>query len=304
MLDRRLHVLRVVRQSGTVTAAAAALHLTPSAVSQQVRGLARELDVELLHQVGRGVRLTPAAEVLLAHADQLAADWERARADLADHRRGHVTRLGLCGFPSALAALLPDVVTSLQEDPELTLQVVQADPAECLERLVAGSSDLAILEATRVVPSTVDERFEVEELFDDPLWLVVPPGHELAREAEVPLDAAAAEAWICGPPEGSYHRIELDACRRAGFEPHVAHRTVDWSAYLALVEAGLGVALMPGLAIPPGRAAVSVRLADTPSPSRRVLTCVRRGSGGHPAIRRLREALAGAERAYRRRPDG
>lgn len=304
MIDRRLHVLRMVRQHGTVTAAAEALHLTPSAVSQQVRGLARELDVELLQHVGRRVRLTPAAEVLLGHADRLAAEWERARADLEDHRHGHVGQVGLCGFPSALAALLPDVSRELGTDPAVAVEVVQADPGECLDRLVAGDSDLAILEATRVAPAAIDDRFDVEELFDDALWLVVPPGHDLASRVEVPLDAAAAEAWVCGPPEGSYHRIELDACRRAGFEPRVAHRVVDWAAYLAIVEAGLGVALMPGLAIPPGRAAVSLRLTDTPPPSRRVLTCVRRGSGDQPAIRRTREALVAAERAYRRRRDG
>jgi len=301
MIDRRLHVLRMVRQRGSVTAAAEALYLTPSAVSQQVRGLARDLDVELLRQEGRGVHLTPAAEVLLAHTDRLMADWERARAELEEHRRGQVARVGLCGFPSALAALLPDVVAQLRTDPELRVEVVQADPAECLDRLVAGTSDLAILEATRVVPSTVDERFEVQELFDDSLWLVVPLDHGWAGAAEARLEDAVGEGWVCGPPGGSYHQIELDACRRAGFEPRIVHRAVDWSAYLAIVRAGLGVALMPGLAIPADAAVARVRLADTPRQSRRVLTCVRRGSGHHPAIHRLREAL---ERAYPRPPGG
>lgn len=301
MIDRRLQVLRMVRQHGTITAAAEALHLTPSAVSQQVRGLAHELDVELLQQVGRRVRLTPAAEVVLAHADRLSAEWERARADLASHRLGDASHLGLCGFPSALAALLPDVVADLHIDPAVAVDVVQADPVECLNRLVAGTSDLALLEATRVVPSTIDERFEVEELFEDPLWLVVPRDHALARGATVRLDAATGEGWVCGPPDGSYHQIELDACRRAGFEPHVVHRAVDWSAYLAIVASGLGIALMPGLAIPPNAPVVTVALTDDPRPARRVLTCVRRGSAGQPAIRRARAALAAAERSYQRR---
>lgn len=304
MIDRRLQVLRMVRQHGTVTAAAAALHLTPSAVSQQVRGLARELDVELLQQVGRRVRLTPAADVLLDHADRLTADWERARAALEEHRHGRTVRVGLCGFPSALAALLPDVIAELRTEPTVAVDVVQADPAECLDRLVVGASDLAILEATRVVPATVDQRFEVEPLFEDPLWLVVPPDHVLAAATEVPLGDGVAEAWVCGPPHGSYHQIELDACRRAGFEPRIAHRAVDWSAYLAIVASGLGVALMPGLAVAPDAPVATVGLADTPRPSRRVLTCVRRGSRDQPGIRRVRAALTAAERAYRRRRDG
>ena len=131
MIDRRLHVLRMVRQHGTVTAAAAALHLTPSAVSQQVRSLARDLDVELLQPVGRRVRLTRAAEVVLDHADRLHAQWEQARAELDAHRRGDVGEVRLSAFPSALAALLgPAVATLRAGDPPLSVVVVQADPAE------------------------------------------------------------------------------------------------------------------------------------------------------------------------------
>ncbi|MDN5860106.1 MAG: LysR substrate-binding domain-containing protein, partial [Pseudonocardia sp.] len=113
----------------------------------------------------------------------------------------------------------------------------------------------------------------------------------LLQQWETALADAAAEPWVCGPSGGSYHRIELDACHRAGFEPRIVHRALDWSAYLAIVGSGLGVALLPGLAIRADGATAAVRLTDTPRQSRRVLTCVRRGSGRHPAIHRLREAL-------------
>lgn len=295
MIDRRLHVLRMVRQHGTVTAAASALHLTPSAVSQQVRALARDLDVELLAPRGRGVRLTPAAEILLDHADRLYAGWEQAQADLDAHRLGDRGPVWLYGFPSALAAWLPAVAEQLaQGDPPLALHVVQADPVESLDRLIAGDADLAILEASTLVYATTDERFEQEALVEDPLMLVVPVDHPLAGQDAVALADAVDADWVGGPVDGSYHRIALHACQQAGFTPRFVHRALDWSAYLAVVEAGLGVALLPRLAVPATDGVRRLTLTDRPAPARRILTCVRRGSGHRPAIRRLRHALRAA----------
>jgi DNA-binding transcriptional LysR family regulator len=292
MIDRRVHVLRMVRQHGTVTAASQALHLTPSAVSQQVRALARDLDVDLLQPVGRRVRLTPAAEILLDHADRLYAGWEQAQADLDAHRVGDRGPLVLCGFPSVLAALLPSTVARLRDgDPRSDVVVVQADPGESLDRLVAGDADLAILEAGSDSPASTDERFRQELLFDDPLQLVVPLGHPLAGQDPVALVDALDDDWVGGPAHGSYHQIMLLACRRAGFTPRFTHQALDWSAYLAVVEAGLGVALLPRLAVPPTGRVRALSLTDVPVPMRRLLTCVRRGSEDRPAIRRLRDAL-------------
>lgn len=293
MIDRRLHVLRMVRQHGTVTAAAAALHLTPSAVSQQLRSLARDLGVDLLRPQGRGVRLTPEAQVLLHHADALYARWEEARGDLDAYRHGDRGPLRVCGFPSVLAALLPSATEHLRaRAPALRLQVVQADPGESLDLLVAGEADLALLEVSAATPATVDERVEQEQLFDDPLQLAVPADHPLAGRDAVALADAIDEPWVGGPANGSYHQIEVLTCSQAGFTPDFVHRALDWSAYLAIVGAGLGVALVPGLAVPFSDRVRALRLTDRPTPNRRIVTCVRRGSGDQPAIARLREALA------------
>ncbi len=300
MIDRRLHVLRMVRQHGTVTGAAAALHLTPSAVSQQVRALARELGVDLLRPQGRGVRLTPEAGIVLEHADVLSARWEQARADLEAYRHGDRGPLRLSGFPSALMALLPAAAAHLRDTGSaLRLEVVQADPGESLDLLVAGETDLAILEASSTSLATSDERFEQELLFTDPLELVVPADHPFADRRRVALQDAAEEPWIGVPVGGSYHQIEVMACRQAGFTPRFAHRALDWSAYLALVTAGLGVALLPGLAVPATGGWSRLALTDSPVPSRRIMTCIRRGSGEQPAIRRLRHALEHSARPYR-----
>lgn len=300
MIDRRLHVLRMVEQHGTVTAAAAALHLTPSAVSQQVRSLSRDLDVVLFQPAGRGIRLTPAARILLGHADRLAADREAALADLAAHRSGDLGPVRLCGFPSALAALLPATAAALADrDPPVDLVVAQADPGESLDRLLDGDADLAILEAGPAVPDTVDHRFEAEQLFVEPLQVVVPVSHRLAAAGTVALHDLVDEAWVAGPDGGDYHAIEVAACQRAGFTPHVVHRALDWSAYLAVVEAGLGIALLPRLAVPPTAQSIrTLDLTNQPQPSRRVLTCIRRGSTDHPLIRATRDALAEAAEVH------
>lgn len=282
----------MVRRHGTVTAAARAMHLTPSAVSQQVRSLARELDVDLLRPAGRGVRLSPAADILLDHADRLYAGWEQAQADLEAHRLGDRGPLWVCGFPSALAALLPSAAARLRDgEPPLQLVAVQADPVESFDRLGAGDVDLAIVEAGTGSPASTDERFQQELLFDDPLQLIVPFDHRLASHDRIALAEAIDEDWVGGPADGSYHAIELLTCHRAGFTPRFVHQALDWTAYIAVVEAGLGVALLPRLAVPLTGNIRCLELTDDPAPARHILTSVRRGSQDRPTIRRLREAL-------------
>lgn len=299
MIDRRLQVLRMVRQHGTVTEAARALHLTPSAVSQQLRGLARDLDVELLRPHGRRVRLTPAADIVLEHADVLYARWEEAQADLDAYRTGERGPLRLCGFPSAVVALLAPAAEHLRQQwPNLRLEVVQAEPDESLDLLIAGEADLAVLEASPATLAATDQRFELELLFEDPLQLIVPAGHRLAGRDRVALQDAADEPWVGSPVDSSHHRIELLACSQAGVTPTFTHRALDWSAYIALVSAGLGVALLPRLAVTPTGRIQRLPLTNSPMPTRRIHTCVRRGSQDQPAIRRLRQALVQSAKPF------
>ncbi|MFD2398305.1 LysR family transcriptional regulator [Prauserella oleivorans] len=147
MIDlRRLRVLRVLAQHGTITATAATLHLTPSAVSQQLKLLGRELGVKLLDHEGRLVRLTPAARVLLEHADVLTAQWERACAELAAHEHEVTGTLRVCGVSSALAALVAPVLPRLHAaHPRLQVEVTEEESADCYELLLTGQSDLAVV---------------------------------------------------------------------------------------------------------------------------------------------------------------
>ncbi len=142
-------MLRLVHQYGTVTSAAEALHLTPSAVSHQLRELARELKVPLLEPQGRKVRLTPAAHLLIEHADGLLARWEEALADLESHRAGAAGPLRMCGFTTAVGGLVaPAAGALLRDDPDLRVEVRECDTDVAVGLLAAGEIDIAVIEPT------------------------------------------------------------------------------------------------------------------------------------------------------------
>jgi DNA-binding transcriptional LysR family regulator len=298
MIDlRRLTVLRAIAEYGTVTAAAEAVHLTPSAVSQQVRQLGRELGVALLEPQGRRVRLTQAARGLLQHADAIEELWQRTEAEL------HATAVGepsgvlrLAGFPSAASALLAPMAVRMQRTwPALNVQVREAEPLDSFALLFSGDTDLAVVAATPENPPLNDPRFDQRPLLDDPFDLVTTADHVLAGGSEVTLDDLAKEAWVLGMPGSgcSSRQLVLTACHSAGFAPAVAHQVREWSVVATLVSHGLGISLVPRLAqLPPDLDLVRTPLAAGSAPSRRFLSVTRQGSDGHPAIAAGLELLA------------
>ncbi len=290
MIDPKLRVLQLVAHHGTVTAAAQALHYTPSAVSHQLRQLAAELGVDLVTQSGRGIRLTAAAATVLRHAEVLQAQVERARAELAaaDEPGGSVT---LCGFSTAATHLLPPAAATLRDRyPQLGVRVIEAEPARCFDLLLAGDADLALLVATTDTPPASDTRFDQHPLLDDPLDLVVPSGHPLAGRRTVTLADAADEPWILGRPGSTYHQLVLTACMAAGFTPTIAHYADEWDTGTALVAHHFGIILVPRLArLHESWPVARVTLHGEPAPARRILAATRRGSREHPV---LTDALA------------
>ncbi|MDR7302416.1 LysR family transcriptional regulator [Haloactinomyces albus] len=286
MIDPKLRVLQMVAHHGTVTAAAAALHYTPSAVSHQLRQLAAELGVELVTQSGRGIRLTAAAATVLRHADMLQAQAERAHAELAaaaDEPGGSFT---LCGFSTAATHLLPPAAATLRDRyPQLTVRVIEAEPARCFDLLLAGDADLALLIATADTPPTSDTRFDQHPLLDDPLDLVVPSDHPLTTRSTVTLADAADEPWILGRPGSTYHELVLIACMAAGFTPNIAHYADEWDTGTALVAHNFGIILVPRLArLHEDWPVARIPLHGDPAPVRRILAATRLGSHGHPVV--------------------
>ncbi|MGJ7908743.1 LysR family transcriptional regulator [Actinopolyspora sp. H202] len=286
MIDPKLRVLQLVAHHGTVTAAAQALHYTPSAVSHQLRQLAAELGVELITQSGRGIRLTAAATTVLRHAEVLSAQAERARAELAaatDEPEGSFT---VCGFSTAATHLLPPAAAALRDHyPHLRVRVIEAEPARCFDLLLAGDADLALLIATDDTPPASDTRFDQHPLLDDPLDLVVPEHHHLTDRRAVTLADAADESWILGRPGSTYHHLVRTACMAAGFTPDIAHYADEWETGTALVANDFGIILVPRLArLHQDWPVTRIPLRGEPAPARRILATNRLGSRDRPAI--------------------
>jgi len=282
-----------VHQHGTVTAAAAALHLTPSAVSHQIRELSRELEVPLLEPQGRGVRLTPAALVLVEHADELLARWEEARAALQAYRAGAAGILRLSGFPTAMALLAPAAVLLQERNPGLRVTVRECESEEGFKLLLADETDLLLLTPTDNGPAPDDPRFDQQPMMSEPLDLLVPADHPLTGKKRLALADAGCEPWILPVPGTcDHHDRAMVACAVAGFTPHVAHFATDWSAVAALVAHGLGISLIPRLAeLPASFQLRRLPLTVEPLPTRQIMTCVRRGSRNSPQIQQALQAL-------------
>ncbi|WP_251093397.1 LysR family transcriptional regulator [Streptomyces sp. Caat 7-52] len=286
---RKLRILRTLRERGTVTATAEALHMTPSAVSQQLTNLAAQLGVPLLEAQGRRVRLTDAARLVLAHTEAVFEQLERADAALAAYARGEAGQVRVGAFPTAVPALVVPAVRDLREThPGVTVRVREAEAAEAYDLLAAGDVDLALSLAAEA-PSAADPRFTHVPLLTDPLDVALPPDHPLARAAGLTLADLAAESWIFGG-SGPWSDITRRACERAGFSPEQGHSASGWTAILAMVEAGMGVALVPRMAAG-RRAGVVLRELGADRPVRHVVAAVRKGAGEAPAVDRVLRAL-------------
>ncbi|GGR51400.1 DNA-binding transcriptional LysR family regulator [Nocardioides luteus] len=286
MIDQRLQVLRMVAERGTVSAAATDLGYTPSAISHQLRTLARDVGAQLLVPDGRGVRLTGAALTLLERSHGLFAQWEEIRADVQQASGAARGYLRLAGFSTAASALLPPAAVAVDRRfPQSTIKIIEADPEVCFDMLLADQVDVAVVVSTSDLPPTADPRFEQERLMEDALDLLVPADSPLAGRSRVRLADAAEEHWIMEHPGRPYHQLVTSACAAAGFTPEHAHEVVEWDTGAALVSAGFGVALVPRLArIPHADNLVRIPLRGEASPVRHVRTSVRSGTSRQPEI--------------------
>jgi DNA-binding transcriptional LysR family regulator len=250
MLDpRRLRVLREVAARGSFSAAAEALAFTASAVSQQVAALERETGTRLVERGVRPVRLTDAGRALVAHAEAVLARLEAAEQELGEIAALRRGRLRLASFPTAIATLVPRAVARFSErHPDVEVTVVDDHLQGLLRRLARWELDLALIYDHAALPGTGLE-LERTHLLDDPFDLIVPSRHPLAGRSSVALGELAGESWIGGTPDGAYARIVLQSCREAGFEPRVAFGSDDYNAVQAFVAVGLGVAMLPRLAL-------------------------------------------------------
>ncbi|WP_313810430.1 LysR family transcriptional regulator [Glutamicibacter sp.] len=294
MIDQRLKTLRIFANCGTVAATAELTGYSPSAVSAQLRELQRSLGMQLLSKEGRGVRLTAAGRQLVRGADKLVSEWELLRSSALNADDQVPAHLGLGGFSTAAAHLLAPLAQNLRVNrPSVEVELVEAHPEQCLNLLVAERIDLAVIVAAHAgLQSDEDPKFEQVTLLNDPLDVIVPNDHPLAGRSHLHLEELAGEPWITDS-EGSVYRALFTAAFAAiGQMPRIAHQAKEWETMSAFVGAGLGVGLLPRLAVLNGLEGVSrVRLAGANHPTRRIVAAVRRGSMGAPLIRESLEFL-------------
>ncbi len=287
MIDpRRLPVLRALADHGTVTAAGKALHLTPSAVSQQLTALEAETGQELLRRRGRRVSLTAAGELLVGHANAVAAELERARASLASFAEGTAGQVKIASFASAISQVVAPAIAALRRTaPELTIVVRDVEGHASLPLLLDGEIDLAITEEYR--PD--DVRVTRFPLYAEPFDVVVPADHRLAERTTIDVRDLADDDWVAPLPGNPCRDVVTVALPHA----RIVHTSDDFRAVVALVAAGAGVALVPRNALADVPGAIVVPVRGTP-PLRRVYAATRQGSEGHPLVKAVVAALVGS----------
>jgi molybdate transport repressor ModE-like protein len=297
---RRLRILREVARHGSLAAAADVLSYTPSAISQQIATLEREAGTPLLERRARGVVLTEAGAMLVEHAEAILARLEAAEAslaDLAELRRG---RLRIATFATAGATVLPRAIDAFRiRHPEIELSVTPASPSRSVELLREGRLDLAL---TVDLPDPPAEGVTAIHLFDDPFRLGIRHDHPLAGKPEIRLEDLAAEVWIDVPDTLSGGRALREACAAAGFTPDVRYESDDYLAIRELVGAGVGVALLPDLAIHAPRDGVALRDLGRGAPRRAIQAATRAVPFRSPAAAAMVEVLV--ELGQPVRPEG
>ena len=294
MLDlHRLRVFRSVVASGSVQAAAANLGYTPSAVSQHVTALQKEVGLTLLERAGRGLRPTAAGFALAAEADGVLARIGEAETLVADLRTGRTGRLSIAYFASVGSAWLPPVVRRLSEEfPGVRLDLRLSDNAP------DHPDDRADIHLVVARHDFVTGRgFTTHHLLDDPYIVALPEAHPLAAGTTVELLDLMHERWIDNDFAAGWCRQNLlDSCAAAGFRPAFHVETHDYRAALAFGAAGIGITVLPTLGAADPPAGVALRRVLNPTPMRSIHAVVRDAVAFTPPARAALELL-GAEAA-------
>lgn len=328
----RLRVLVEVARQGSFSAAAEALSYTQSAVSQQIATLEAETGMTMLERGPRGVRLTSAGEALVEHAESILARLGAAEDELAAIAGLRAGRLKMASFPTAGATLMPLAIARFRaRHPDVELTLAEGEPEEIAPRLRAGELDLALLfefgaagtsagagdagagdagTSADVGDASVGDAgagaggagwqgLARVELLEDPLFLTLPADHPFARRQDLRLSDLSGEAWVQTSAASPCARYVVRSCHAAGFEPNVAFESDDYQTVQGLVAAGVGVALIPELALSVVREDVAIRELAPHSPLRRVLAAAPNDARLNPAAPAMLTVLREVASEYR-----
>lgn len=304
----RLRVLIEVARQGSFSAAADALSYTQSAVSQQIAALEAETGMTMLERHPRGVRLTAAGEVLVQHAEGVLARLEAAEAELSAIAGLHAGRLRMASFPTAGATLMPLAIATFRARyPDIELTLSEGEPEQIAPRLRTGELDLGLLfEFDGPAPGdagATDSLLRVE-LLEDPMHLALPRDHPLAGRSQLRLSDLSGEAWVQTSGRSPCARHVVRCCHAAGFEPTVSFESDDYQTVQGLVAAGVGVALIPELALSVVREDVSIRTLSPSPPTRSVIAAAPSDARLSPATPVMLTILEEVAQRHRVPPTG
>lgn len=288
----RLRTLYAVARHGSVSGAAEGLHVTTSAVSQQLSKLERETGQQLLAKNGRGVRLTDAGRLLSDHAARILSQVELAQSDL-EAQRGHaVGELLLGAFPTAVRGLFPAALERMRaEHPELRARLQEMEPDESVPAVVRGDIDLAVVLDWYNKPLPVPDGLVKAALLDDLVDVAMPADHPFAERCAVEPEDFVDDEWISWPEGGFCYDWLMVTLRGKGIEPHIRHTAREHQTQLALIAAGLGIGVIPRLGRGPVPEGVRMVPVSPPSMRRHVYAIWRADADRRPSIRAAVEVL-------------
>jgi DNA-binding transcriptional LysR family regulator len=290
----RLRTLDALARHGSVSGAAEGLHVTTSAVSQQMSKLEREVGQQLLAKNGRGVRLTDAGRLLAEHAGRILSQVELAQADLEAQRGQVVGELRISAFPTAARGLFPTALAALRaRHPALRVRSTELEPENGIAGVVRGDLDLAVVLDWYNKPMPLPDGLVKAPILDDPADVAMPAGHTLAGRDEVDLGEFADDEWITWAEGEFCHEWLMFTLRSRGIEPIIGHRAAETHTQLGLVAAGLGVCVAPLLGRHPMPAGV-VTVPLKQRVRRHVYVVWRADADRRPSIRAAVEALQAA----------
>jgi DNA-binding transcriptional LysR family regulator len=292
----RLKVLKEVAYRGSLSRAADALSYTQSAISQQIAALEAEAGIALLERHPRGVRLTAAGQALVGHAEGILARLDAADAALSAIAGLRGGRLRMASFPTAGATLMPLAIATFRSSyPDVELTLAEGEPEEIAPRLRAGELDLALLfefaGETFLAPDVTRL-----ELLEDPMYLALRRDHRLAERGRLRLEDLAEEPWVQTSRSSPCARHVVRSCHAAGFEPQVSFESDDYQTVQGLVASGVGVALIPQLALSVVREDIVIRALSPSPPVRQVIAAAPAGARLVPAATAMLGVLEQAAR--------
>ena len=295
---KQLRVLRAVAEHGSFSAAADALSYSQPAISQQIAALERRAGTTLVDRGTRGVRLTDAGQALVEHAEVVIARLAAAEAELEAIAGIRGGRVRLASFPTAGASILPPAVAEFSaRHPDVELSFVEREPEEAAQMLRAAELEIAIVFEYDALNPPEFERFyegiELHPLVDDPMFLALPRDHPLTRKKRVRIGDVADETWIQETGShswcGSFHEA---VCAKAGFSPRVGFRSDDYNVVQGLIAAGVGISLLPGLALTNVREDIVIRSLGPQAPSRGIAAATLAGRYRSPATGAMLDILS------------